>query len=70
MTFNSARYQAYFEDARKRAQQALNPIESDAWLRLANKWLNRLAQAERQEFDEGLARLPSHGSPPFHTHEP
>jgi hypothetical protein len=49
MTFNTAKYQAYFEDARKRAQQAIDADESNAWLRIASKWLKRLAQAERLE---------------------
>jgi hypothetical protein len=49
MTFNTAKYQAYFEDARKRAQQAIDADESNAWLRIASKWLKRLAQAERRE---------------------
>jgi hypothetical protein len=69
MTFDSAKYQAYFEDARKRSQLALDPIESDAWLRLASKWLKRLAQAERRESNEVPAELPNHGSSPVHTHE-
>jgi hypothetical protein len=59
MTFDSTKYQAYFEDARKRAQHALDPAESAAWLRVASKWLKRLAQAERRELDEVLTQIPN-----------
>ena len=52
MTLDSAKYEAYFEDARKRAQIALIATESDAWLRLASKWLKRLVQAERRELNQ------------------
>ena len=69
MTIDSAKYQAYFEDARKRAQQAKDPVESDAWLRVASKWLRRLAQAERREPDEILTQIPNRGSLPLRTHE-
>ena len=63
MTIDSRKYQAYFEDARKRAQQAKDPVESDAWWRVANKWLKRLAQAERRESDDVLTQSS------LHTHE-
>lgn len=69
MTFDSSKYRAYFEDARKRAQQAIDPIESDAWLRVASKWLKRLAQAERCESNDVLAWTPNRGRCPSHTHE-
>jgi hypothetical protein len=59
MTIDSAKYQAYFEDARERAQQAKDPVESDAWLRVASKWLRRLDQAERREPDEILPNTQS-----------
>jgi hypothetical protein len=59
MVIDSAKYRAYFEDARKRAQQARDPVESDAWLRVASKWLRRLAQAERREPDEILPNTQS-----------
>ena len=63
MTFDSAKYQAFFENARKRAQQAKDPIESDAWLRLATRWLKRLARAERHELNE--APVVSRDEPPL-----
>ena len=69
MTIDSAKYQAYFEDARKRAEQAKDPVESDAWLRVASKWLKRLAQAEHRESDEVLTQIPDRGSLPLHNHE-
>jgi hypothetical protein len=46
MTFNAARYRTYFEDARKRAEQVSDPIEKQAWLRMAEKWFKLLALAE------------------------
>jgi hypothetical protein len=48
MTFNAIRYRAYFEDARKRAEQVADPIEKQAWLRMAEKWLKLLALAEQR----------------------
>jgi hypothetical protein len=69
MVIDSAKYRAYFEDARKRAQQARDPVESDAWLRVASKWLRRLAEAERREPDEILTKKPNRGSLPLHSHE-
>lgn len=47
MTFNVVRYRAYFEDARKRAEQAADPVEKQAWLKMAGKWLKLLALAEQ-----------------------
>jgi hypothetical protein len=48
MTFNAIRYRTYFEDARKRAEQVADPIEKQAWLRMAEKWLKLLALAEQR----------------------
>jgi hypothetical protein len=45
MTFNAARYRTYLEDARKRAEQASDPVEKRAWLRMAEKWFKLLALA-------------------------
>jgi hypothetical protein len=70
MTFDSTKYQAYFEDARKRAQQATDSIESDAWLRVACKWLKRLAQAERRETGAVLRRMPNIGASSAHITNP
>ena len=39
MTLNAIRYRTYFEDARKRAEQVADPVEKQAWLRMAEKWL-------------------------------
>lgn len=47
MTFNAARYRAYFEDARKRAEQVSDPVEKQAWLQMAEKWFKLLALAEQ-----------------------
>ena len=68
MTDLSTKYEAYFEDARKRAQQAIDPVESVAWLRIANKWLRRLAQPERRRDRarlnrDGRGRHEQDGSP-------
>ena len=48
MTINIIRYRAYFEDARKRAEQVADPVEKQAWLRMAEKWLKLLALAEQR----------------------
>lgn len=66
MAFDTANYQEQFEDARRRAEQAIDPIESDAWMRIASKWLKRLARAERQDLTEVLAHR---SSPPLNTYE-
>ena len=63
MTFDSARYAALFEDARKRAQQAKDPAQSEAWLRVATRWLKRLARAERHNLNE--APVVSRDEPPL-----
>jgi hypothetical protein len=47
MTVNAARYRTYFEDARKRAEQVSDPVEKQAWLRMAEKWFKLLALAEQ-----------------------
>ena len=47
MTFNAVRYRAYFEDARKRAEQVADPVEKQAWQRMAEKWLKFLALADQ-----------------------
>jgi hypothetical protein len=47
MTFNAVRYRVYFEDARKRAEQVADPVEKQAWLRMAEKWLKLLVLAEQ-----------------------
>ena len=69
MAFDSAKYAAFFEDARKRAQHAKDPGESAAWLRLATRWLKRLAQAEHRELTEVLTPTPNRSTTPSHTHE-
>jgi hypothetical protein len=48
MTFNAIRYRAYFEDARKRAEQVSDPLEKQAWQRMAEKWLKLLVLAEQR----------------------
>jgi hypothetical protein len=48
MAFNAARYRTYFEDARKRAEQVADPVEKQAWLRMAEKWLKLIALAEQR----------------------
>ena len=48
MTFNIIRYRTYFEDARKRAEQVADPVEKQAWLRMAEKWLKLLTLAEQR----------------------
>jgi len=45
---NALRYQRYLEDARKRAEQSADPVEKQAWLRIADKWLKLLALADQQ----------------------
>jgi hypothetical protein len=47
MTFSAARYRTYFEDARKRAEQVSDPVEKQAWLRMAERWFKLLALAEQ-----------------------
>jgi hypothetical protein len=47
MTLNAIRYRTYFEDARKRAEQVADPVEKQAWLRMAEKWLKLLALADQ-----------------------
>jgi hypothetical protein len=47
MTLNAARYRTYFEDARKRAEQVTDPVERQAWLRMAEKWFKLLTLAEQ-----------------------
>jgi hypothetical protein len=47
MTFNAMRYRTYLEDARKRAEQVTDPVEKQAWLRMAEKWLKLLALADQ-----------------------
>jgi hypothetical protein len=47
MTFNAIRYRTYFEDARKRAEQSADPVEKQAWIRMAEKWLKLLALADK-----------------------
>ena len=47
MTFNVVRYRTYFEDARKRAEQSADPVEKQAWMRMAEKWFKLLALAEQ-----------------------
>jgi hypothetical protein len=42
MTVDAARYRTYFEDARKRAEQVSDPVEKQAWLRMAEKWFKLL----------------------------
>jgi hypothetical protein len=44
---NALRYQRYLEDARKRAEQSADPVERQAWMRIAEKWLKLLALAEQ-----------------------
>jgi hypothetical protein len=44
---NAVRYQNYFEDARKRAEQSADPVEKQAWMRMAEKWLKFLALADQ-----------------------
>jgi hypothetical protein len=41
------RYRHYFEDARKRAEQSADPVEKQAWMRMAEKWLKLLALADQ-----------------------
>jgi hypothetical protein len=52
MTLNAIRYQTYFEDARKRAEQVADPVEEQAWQRMAEKWLKLLALAEQRASTE------------------
>ena len=47
MTLNDIKYRTYFEDARKRAEQVEDPVEKQAWLRMAEKWLKLLALADQ-----------------------
>jgi hypothetical protein len=47
MTVNAARYRTYFEDARKRAEQVSDPVEKQAWLRMAEKWFKLWSLAEQ-----------------------
>jgi hypothetical protein len=44
---NAVRYRHYFEDARKRAEQSAYPVEKQAWMRMAEKWLKLLALADQ-----------------------
>ena len=44
---NAVRYRHYFEDARKRAEQSADPVEKQAWMRMAEKWLKLLALADQ-----------------------
>ena len=44
---NAVKYRRYFEDARKRAEQSADPVEKQAWMRMAEKWLKLLALADQ-----------------------
>ena len=43
----AVRYRHYFEDARKRAEKSADPVEKQAWMRMAEKWLKLLALADQ-----------------------
>jgi hypothetical protein len=56
MTFNAARYRTYFEDARKRAEQVADPVEKQAWLRMAERWFKLLTLAQEHAPNEAQGR--------------
>jgi hypothetical protein len=62
MSLNAKRYRYYLEDARHRADRAVDPAEKEAWLQMAERWLRLLALADPQTVavsatNRGMQRL-------------
>jgi hypothetical protein len=43
-----AKFRAQAEECRQQAERAINPLDQEAWLRLAGEWLKMAQEAEKR----------------------
>jgi hypothetical protein len=46
MPGEAARFRKQAEDAREHAAKAINPLDKEAWLRIAEEWLSLASSAD------------------------
>lgn len=49
MSGDAARYRKEAEECRRQAEKAISPIDKEAWLKIAEEWLDRASSADSQK---------------------
>jgi hypothetical protein len=49
MPDDAPRFRKQGDECREQAERAINPLDKEGWLRLAEEWLKMAAEAERRQ---------------------